>query len=159
MSEQEQAPKLHIDSDWKAQAQEEKRKLAEQAQAKKEAETPQADSDKGDHQQEQTAASGDQPGMPPANFETLLSTMATQALFAMGAIADPRTGKASVQPDIARHHIDMLGVIEQKTKGNLSEQESELLSGTLQELRNHYVQVIDKINQASTQAPPEKTDA
>ena len=120
----EEAPKIHIDSDWKAQAQAEKQKLAEQAKK-----APPGG---------QQAAQG---GMPPANFETLISTMATQALFAMGAIADPRTGQRMAHRDLARHHIDMLGVIEEKTKGNLTDEESQLISTTVYELRQRYIQL------------------
>ena len=123
----DQEPKIHVDSDWKAQAQAEKKKLAEQAKAKSE------------------SAAGAQPagpgGLPPATFETLLSTMATQALFAMGAIADPRTGQPHQNLDLARHHIDMLTVIEEKTKGNLSEDEAATLATTIYELRTRYVQL------------------
>ena len=122
MTDQE-APKIHVDSDWKAQAQAEKEKLAEAAKST-----------------EGKPAAGPG-GLPPANFETLVSTMATQALFAMGAIPDPRTGQAMLHLDLARHHIDMLSVIEEKTKGNLSDEESKLITGTLYELRSRYIQV------------------
>jgi hypothetical protein len=127
----EQAPKIHIDSDWKAQARAEKEKLAQKA-----AETDNA----------KAAATGPG-GMPPANFETLISTMATQALFAMGAIPDPRTGQRMAHLDLARHHIDMLTVIEEKSKGNLSEEESKMLAGTLYELRSRYIQLANQSRQ------------
>jgi hypothetical protein len=126
MAGDEQAPKIQVDSDWKAQAQAEKQRLAEQAKAK-----PTAGAQ----------ARGGAPGaMPPANFELLVSTLATQALFAMGAIPDPRTGQRVAHLDLARHHIDMLTVLEEKTKGNLSEEESNMLAATLYELRTRYVQ-------------------
>src|SRR3970040_2093729 len=102
MSESDQGPKIHIDSDWKAQAQAEKQRLAEKSKQTA------ADKPKG-------SAPG---GLPPANFETLVSTMVSQALFAMGAIPDPSTGQRMQHLDLARFHIDMLGVIEEKTKGN-----------------------------------------
>jgi len=131
----EEEPKIHVDADWKAQAQQEKQKLAEQEKAKS-----------GESGQQEQGEQGQQ-GMPPANFETLISTMATQALFAMGAIPDPRTGQASVSIELARHHIDMLGVIEEKTQGNLTKEESDMLAGTLQELRTRYVQVAEALQQ------------
>ena len=122
MAQDEQdPPKIHIDSDWKAQAQAEKEKVAEQ--------TPKA----------QDAPGPGQP--PPANFETLISSFVTQALFALGAIPDPRTGQPALHLDLARHQIDMLSVLEEKTKGNLTEDESDLLASTLYELRTRYVQV------------------
>ncbi len=143
MAENEK-PSLHIDSDWKAQAQAEKQKLSQ--------ETTQA------------GAEGDQAGqpgqMPPANFRTLISTMVTQALYAMGAIPDPQTGQRVAILDLARHHIDMLGVIEEKTKGNLDDEESKMLSTTLHELRMQYMQLSQQAlqqqqgqDQASGQGP------
>lgn len=136
MAQDSGAPKIHIDSDWKAQAQAEKKKLAEQAKAKQQA-------DPGTGGQPGAAAGGaaGERGLPPANFETLLSTFVTQALFAMGAIPDPRTGQRVAHLDLARHNIDMLAVLEEKTKGNLTEDEQEMLSSTLYELRNRYVQI------------------
>lgn len=125
----DQTPKLHIDSDWKAQARAEKEKLAQKA------------------SEAETAKAGAAGGMPPANFETLISTMATQALFAMGAIPDPRTGQRMAHLDLARHHIDMLSVIEEKTKGNLSEEETTMLTSTLYELRSRYIQLANQARQ------------
>ena len=134
MTEDSKTPKIHIDSDWKTEARAEKQKLTEQAKASGQTEAPDG------------SGAG---GLPPANFETLLSTLATQALFAMGAIPDPRTGQRVAHLDLARHHIDMLGVVEEKTKGNLSEQESNSLATTLYELRQRYVQLS-----ASTRTTP-----
>ncbi len=119
----EETPKIQIDGDWKVEAQAEKKRLAEQEQT-------------GD-----SSSSGGEGQMPPATFEALVSTMATQALFAMGAIADPRTGQRVPHLDLARHHIDLLTVIEEKTKGNLTEEEENLLTTTLYDLRNSYIQV------------------
>ena len=124
-----ESPKIHIDSDWKAQAQAEKERLSAKAEK----------SDAGD-------AAG-QAGMPPANFETLIGTFVTQALFALGAIPDPRTGQPTLSLDLARHNIDMLSVISDKTKGNLSKEEDETLASTLYELRNRYVQISQAARQ------------
>ncbi len=139
------APKLHIDSDWKSQAQAEKQKLAE---ATKTAQAPASGGGQSASPSGAGAkAAGGNPGgreMPPANFETLVSTMATQALFSMGAIPDPRTGQRHAQLELARHHIDMLSVIEEKTNGNLSDDEQSMLAGTLYELRSRYIQVSNQ---------------
>ena len=74
MPDQPEAPKIQIDSDWKAQAKAEREKLAEKAKTAAPAGVS-GGTGRG------AAGMG---GMPPASFETLLSTMATQALFAMG---------------------------------------------------------------------------
>jgi hypothetical protein len=65
----------------------------------------------------------------------------------MGAIPDPRTGQATAHLDLARHHIDMLSVIEEKTKGNLSEEETSMITGTLYELRSRYIQLANQARQ------------
>lgn len=126
-----EAPKIQIDSDWKAQAQAEKQKLAEQAKAKPAASGASA-----------AGAAGAGPGqLPPANFEGLVVSLARQAIYALGGIADPQTGQRMVILDLARHSIDLLGVLEEKTKNNLTEEESTLIAQTLYELRNRYVQI------------------
>lgn len=124
-------PKLQIDTDWKAQAQAEKQRLAQQAKAR-------AQQQAGTAEAGAAAGAG---GLPAANFLTLISTLATQALFAMGTVADPRTGQRYQNLDLARHHIDLLGVLEEKTKGNLTEEEAATLATTLYELRTRYVQM------------------
>ena len=119
-------PKIHIDSDWKAQAQAEKQRMVEQS------------------KQEKPAAGARGAGrMPDASFQTLVSTIATQALFALGAIPDPRTGQRVAHLDLARHQIDLLGVLEEKTKNNLTPEEEQMLSTTIYELRNTYIQVAN----------------
>lgn len=123
----EDGPKIHIDSDWKAQAQAEKAKLAEKSKT-----APKAGA----------GSSGGAGGLPPASFETLVSTMVTQALFAMGAIPDPRTGQRMQNLDHARYQIDLLGVLEEKTKGNLTEDETNLISSAVYELRTRYIQLL-----------------
>ncbi|MBB6431088.1 DUF1844 domain-containing protein [Algisphaera agarilytica] len=133
MSDTDDTPKIQIDSDWKAQAQAEKEKLAAASKAEPGGDSP-----------ENTDFGG--PGgeaLPPANFETLLSSFVTQALFAMGAIPDPQTGQPALHLDLARYQIDMLGVLEEKTKGNLTEDEEKMLAGTMYELRTRYVQVAN----------------
>jgi len=136
------APKIIVDDDWKSQAQAEKQKLAEQARAKAQAEAAKPATSTG-----AAAASGRASGgggarqLPEASFESLVSTMTTQALFAMGAIPDPHTGQRMAHLDLARHHIDMLSVLEEKTRGNLSKEETDMLATTLYELRNRYVQL------------------
>lgn len=124
MEDQKDPPKIQIDSDWKAEAQAEKQRLEEQSKES---------APKG------TAASPG--GLPPASFEALVTTMATQAMFAMGLIPDPRTGQQMQHLDLARHHIDMLSVIADKTKGNLTDQEQKMLETTLYELRNNYISI------------------
>ncbi|MEM1355374.1 MAG: DUF1844 domain-containing protein [Planctomycetota bacterium] len=155
MSNPDDQPLLHIDDDWKAQAQAEKQKLAE-----KQRSTPQADrrSDASDSSGAQAlppsaSTSAGRGKIPPADFQTLVQTIASQALFAMGAMPDPQTGQRFTDLDIARHHIDTLGVVEEKTQGNLTDEEGKLLAGTLYELRSTYVQVANATRSPATGGP------
>ena len=128
MPDDQDARKIHIDDDWKAEAQAEKDRLAQQEQASM-----------------SEASAGSEMGageIPKASVEILISSMATQALLAMGAIADPASGQRFLHLDLARHQIDLLGVLEEKTKGNLTEQENKLLASTLYELRQRYIQTV-----------------
>lgn len=115
------APKIIIDSDWKAEAQAEKEKLSEAA---------------------ETAPEGGAAGkIPPADFRSLMGMLATQALMYMGGIADPQTGKGMFDPEAATHMIDLLAILEEKTKGNLTEEESQELSGVVNDLRTRFVEI------------------
>ena len=59
----------------------------------------------------------------------------------MGKLSDPANqGEVQVDLDMAKHNVDMLGVIEEKTKGNLSDEEEKALSVALHEVRMLYVQ-------------------
>ncbi|MDE0818423.1 MAG: DUF1844 domain-containing protein, partial [Pirellulaceae bacterium] len=78
------------------------------------------------------AAAGD---FPVASLEMLLMTHHTQAVMALGMMPDPMTGETSANKDAAKFHIDMLSVIEEKTKGNLTDEESEALNSILHQLR------------------------
>lgn len=136
----EETPKIHIDSDWKAEAQAEKERLKAM-------------------EAEQEAAGG--PGgeqamgeLPPPNWETLVGMMATQAILYLGGIADPRTGQPILDLDAARHQIELLGVLEEKTKGNLSEEEEKQLSTLLYDLRMRYVQIAQALSNAGGPGGP-----
>jgi hypothetical protein len=77
---------------------------------------------------------------PPASFALLVSTLATEALAAMGQLAGPHPSQPpQVQLEVARHFIDTLAMLEEKTKGNLSREEASLLESVLHELRLAFV--------------------
>ena len=135
MSDEE--PKIIVDDDWKSQVEQENEQL------KKEAASP-ADSAEDDVAQE----------MPPASFPMLISTLATQAMASMGMLPDPRTGEASAHKPMAKHFIDTLGVLQEKTKGNLAEEEVIMLRDTLHQLRMAYMAVPD--SPPSAPQPEEK---
>ncbi len=129
--DQQDQPKIIIDSDWKAEAQAEKEKLAEQ-----EAQSGGADD-----------ATRGQGKLPPADFRTLMGMLASQAIMYMGGVADPQTGKAMFDPEASTHLIDLLAILEEKTKGNLTDEESQELSGVIHELRSRFVEIAQMIAQ------------
>lgn len=137
----EPANKLHVDSDWKAQAEAERARL-------REAETRAAEA--------QTSRPRDADGLPPADFRSLVGVLASQAVMGLGGYADPQSGKVMVDLAGARFAIDLLGTLEAKCAGNLSAEESEELKLTLGELRARFVQIaalIAKQSAASAAQP------
>ena len=73
--------------------------------------------------------------LPPATLSFLISTLATQAMVSLGAVPNPITNKTESNPDQARHFIDTLAMLEEKTVGNRTPEESQLLSSCLHQLR------------------------
>ena len=82
----------------------------------------------------------DEMPIPPATFELLVMTHASQAMLALGFMPDPATGEMNKNLKLAGHHVDMLGLLEEKTKGNLTEAEGAMLENSLHQLRMAYVQ-------------------
>jgi len=76
---------------------------------------------------------------PPATFEFLAHTLFTQALMALGRIPNPITKKAHRNLPTARHFIDTLTMLEQKTFGNLTEDERRMLEEIQHQLRMMYM--------------------
>ena len=77
--------------------------------------------------------------MPPATFSEFVAMLSTQAMIALGVIPNPVTEKQDVQLPLAKHFIDLLGILEDKTKGNLSDDEQSLLESTSHGLRMAYM--------------------
>ena len=117
--------KIVIDRDWKEQVRQEKEKQTEGEAAP----SPASEETVGDAAQ----------AMPPADFTLLISMLATQAFSAMGLMPDPVSGETSRHPEVAKHMIDLLGMLETKTKGNLSPDEAAALESILHQLRMAYV--------------------
>jgi hypothetical protein len=77
--------------------------------------------------------------VPPATFEFLAHTLFTQALMALGRIPNPITQQAHRNLPTARHFIDTLAMLEQKTAGNLTEDERRVLEEIQHQLRMMYM--------------------
>lgn len=122
MPADENANKIHVDQDWKAQAQAEKERL-----------------------EQQDASAGDKPKggreLPEPDFRGLVGILASQAIMGLGAYGDPKTGKVMIDLDGAQFAIDLLAVLDEKTNGNLTDEESKDLTQVLSELRSQFVHI------------------
>ncbi len=76
--------------------------------------------------------------------ETVIKIENLSKLYHLGEIADPETGGRIKNVDLARHAIDTLVVLEQKTKGNLTEEEAELLKNILYDVKMRFVNAVKK---------------
>lgn len=76
---------------------------------------------------------------PPINFTNFVLSLSTSALFHFGDFPDQSGGKAQKNMSAAKQTIDILDMLNEKTKGNLSEQEKNLIQGVLYELKLRYV--------------------
>jgi len=140
-------PQIHIDDDWKAQAQAEKQRLAEEAKAKQPAAPatppppPTASAATAPRASESDADETDGEN-PPTDFKTLVSSIASQAMLYLGMMPDPVSGQRIVGFEHARQQMDLLGVLEEKTQGNLSDEENTMLASMIHRLQKQYVQVV-----------------
>ena len=112
--------KIIIDEDWKSQVERER----EQIQSKGEA--------------PEQGVPGE---IPEASFALLVTTLATQAMAAMGQIPDPSQDQPLVHLGLARHHIDTLAMLGEKTQGNLDAEEAQMLEQVIHQLRMLFVAV------------------
>jgi len=125
----EQDPKIIVDDDWKSQVEKEKEELQKQM-------------------EEQSG--GDDNQFPEPSFVMLVSSLATQAVAALGQIPHPVSHQVEVDKPLAKHLIDTLAMLEQRTQGNLDSDEAALLENTLHQLRMAFVATPD--DAASTDA-------
>ncbi len=82
--------------------------------------------------------------MPPASFEFLVFSLRTQAEMNMGLYQFGGEEQAEPNLELARHAIDLLAVVQEKSKGNLTLEEDRLLNNSLTELRFRFVQATEK---------------
>ncbi len=110
----EEEKKIIVDDDWKAEAKQEKERLAEET-AKHEP-------------------------LPAPTFAELINMIAMQAVVGLGGMSGPGGERIPPSLEVAKHYLDMLQVLEDKTKNNLTDEEKTLLDQVLYEIRMRYVQ-------------------
>ena len=79
------------------------------------------------------------PPLPEVNFSTFIVSLSTEILFHLGEIAHPGTGERQKDLVLAKHAIDTLAMMQEKTKGNLTEEEQKLLESMLYDLRMCFI--------------------
>ena len=79
----------------------------------------------------------------PASFLNFLMSIASNAASALGMMEHPVTHQREVDIELGKHWIDVLGMLEQKTRGNLTAQEQKMLAGLLSDLRMQYVSLAN----------------
>jgi hypothetical protein len=124
---QQPEKKIIIDEDWKAQVRAEKERTES--------------GDRADERSHEAGEPKQRATLPSANIGFLFSTLATQALLSLGLAPNPLSGKTDVDVEQAKHFIDMLAVLEEKTKGNLTDEEKRTLDSLLFDLRMAFVEV------------------
>jgi hypothetical protein len=96
---------------------------------------------------------------PPASFSFLVLSLRAQAEMQLGLMHFGEEEKPQPELPLARHTIDLMAVLVEKTKGNLSMDEQRLLENSLTELRFRYVQVAEEAKNASPPQPSEPASA
>ena len=132
--------KKRVDESWKEQAEREKQSPTAPGAgpaAPTDAGAPPAASGPGDRLE--PGAEEAPGGLPEARFDVFLSGLAMEAFVAMGDMPHPVTRKRAVNLPHAKYIVDLLGLMEEKTKGNLSADEEKLLTDALYQLRMRYL--------------------
>lgn len=80
--------------------------------------------------------------MPEVTFSAFIMSLNTSALYHLGEIQDPTTGKSEVNYDLARHAIDTLVMLQEKTKGNLNHEEEEMLKNIVYDVKIRFVKAV-----------------
>jgi hypothetical protein len=98
-----------------------------------------------DREEAATGESHGRQGLPPASFEFLILSLRAQTEMQLGLFQfGEETEKPEPEFELARHSIDMMSVLLEKTKGNLSLDEQRLLENSLTELRFRYIQAVEE---------------
>jgi hypothetical protein len=84
----------------------------------------------------------------PASFISFIMSIASNAASSLGMMEHPVTHQREVDVDLGKHWIDVLGMLEKKTSGNLASQEKRMLEGLLADLRMQYVSLVNSPQRA-----------
>jgi hypothetical protein len=88
----------------------------------------------------------------PASFANFMMSIASNAASSLGMMEHPITHKRDVDLELGKHWIDILGMLQDKTRGNLSPQEAQIIEGLLADLRMQYVSLANATTQKAPRA-------
>ena len=80
--------------------------------------------------------------LPEVNFNSLIFSLSSSAFLHIGEIADPQSGEKKKDLPMAKHSIDIIAMLKEKTKGNLTEEEEQFIDNILTDLRFRYVKAM-----------------
>ena len=95
----------------------------------------------------------------PTSFVNFLTTLASQAAAALGAMPHPATGQRTVDLETGKYWVDVLAMLKEKTKNNLHPKEAELFDGLLSDLRMQYIQITRMAEEQLKQKAAQKFSA
>ncbi len=116
---------LHMSEEEKAAQKEKEASKAAEAEAPKKEAKP--------------AAGGSDVPLPEITFPSFLFSMSTAVFVNLGAVADPATGEINRNLPLAKQTIDLLGMLREKTRNNLTKEEEDLFDHLLYDLRMRYI--------------------
>ncbi len=108
----------------------------------------------GEKAAESQAGPGPAPGveaeesMPPVDFISFVLSLATSTLIHLGEVPDPVSGEKAADMTAAKQTIEVLSLLQEKTKGNLSDEEARVIDNLLADLRMRYLKAIEFIKES-----------
>jgi hypothetical protein len=105
-------------------------------------ETGEKDTKREEGKREPRKEQAQSPVLPEVNFSYFLVSLSSSALLHLGEIADPQTGQKAKDLALAKHSIDIIAMLKEKTKGNLADEEEKALESILTDLRWRYVKAV-----------------
>lgn len=112
------------------------------------AETPVAETEPPPADEEEFTAEDLADARDPASFVSFMMSIASNAASALGMMEHPVTHQREVDVELGKHWIDILGMLQKKTAGNLAPSEKRMLEGLLADLRMQYVSLVNSPPQA-----------
>ena len=104
-----------------------------------EGEPPQDNTPESPREAEEPKEAPPYPPLPEVNFSTFIVSLSTEILFHLGEIPHPESGEKQKNLPLAKHAIDTLAMLQDKTRGNLNEEEKKLLESMLYDLRMCFI--------------------